>query len=157
MTEIKQILSIVDALQREGVDLIIIGGIAVILYGMPRTSEDIDIIIKMNEQNISLIRSALNKLYDDNEIKDITFEELSNYAVLRYISPNNDIIDLISNLGEAYDYNNIECNTVELEGIKFKVATPKALIQMKSITYKEKDKLDLLFLNELIKKINAPN
>lgn len=34
---------------------------------------------------------------------------------------------------------------IEQEGIKVKVATPKALINMKSSTYREKDKLDLIF------------
>ncbi|HPO63327.1 MAG TPA: hypothetical protein PK762_09650 [Candidatus Kapabacteria bacterium] len=45
---------------------------------------------------------------------------------------------------------------MELEGIKVKVATPKALVEMKSNTYREKDKLDLLFLKELLKR-NAGN
>ena len=155
MTEINNLLSVVEALQKEGVDFIIIGGIAVIIYGMPRVSEDIDIIIKMNEQNIRLIRSALSKLFEDNDIKEITFDELRNYAVLRYISPNNDIIDIISNLGETFKYSNIEYNIIDINGHQFKVATPKALIQMKSTTYREKDELDLLFLKQLIAKQNA--
>ncbi|NLO18334.1 MAG: hypothetical protein GX121_00395, partial [Ignavibacteria bacterium] len=82
--------------------------------------------------------------------------ELKNYAVIRYISPDNDIIDIVANLGEAFHYENIEFKEMEIEGIKVKVATPKALINMKSSTYREKDKLDLLFLKELIKK-NASN
>ena len=156
MSELSNILKIIEQLEKEQVDFIIIGGMAVILYGMPRTSEDLDILVKMKSENIQKIRNALSNIFSDSEIKEITFNELKNYAVIRYISPDNDIIDIVANLGEAFHYENIEFKEMEIEGIKVKVATPKALINMKSSTYREKDKLDLLFLKELIKK-NASN
>jgi len=156
MSELNNILKIIEQLEKEQVDFIIIGGMAVILYGMPRTSEDLDILIKMKNDNIQKIRKALANIFSDDEIKEITIDELKNYAVIRYISPENDIVDIVANLGEAFYYENIEFREMELEGIKVKVATPKSLIEMKSNTYREKDKLDLLFLKELLKR-NAGN
>ena len=152
MSEINHIDKIFKAFQNEGVDFIVIGGIAVILYGMPRVSEDLDLVVNMNNENIENIRKALNSLYNDDNIKEITFYELKNYSVLRYISPDDNIINLIANLGEAFDFNNIEFSIMEIEGKKIKIATPKALLTMKSLTFSEKDKLDILFLKELIKK-----
>ena len=152
MSEISDFYRILEAFQKENVDFIIIGGIAVILHGMPRASEDLDIIIKMETGNISRIRAALRKLFNDDDIKEITFEELHDYSVLRYVSPNDDMIDIISNLGEAFNYENVKYKIMEIEGNRFKVASIKSLIDMKSGTLREKDNLDLLYLNELKKK-----
>ncbi|MDT3740854.1 MAG: nucleotidyl transferase AbiEii/AbiGii toxin family protein [Candidatus Kapabacteria bacterium] len=150
MKRLEDFIKILEALRIEDVDFILIGGIAVIIHGFPRFSEDVDIVIKMNEDNIAKIRNALLKLYKDEDIKEITFDELSSYSVLRYISPNEDIIDIIGNLGESYNFNNIDFTEIEIEGKYYKVATPKVLIDMKSNTYREKDKTDLLFLKNLI-------
>jgi predicted nucleotidyltransferase len=152
MSDLNHIFSVLEALVSEGVDFIVIGGIAVILHGMPRVSEDLDLVIKMNPENIKKIRKALNSIFIDDEIREITFSELKSYSIIRYISPDDDVIDLIANLGEAFDFNNIEYLTLEIEGVKVKIATPKALINMKTNTNREKDTLDLLYLRELIKK-----
>jgi len=45
------------------------------------------------------------------------------------------MIDFISNLGEAFNYNNIEYKIMEIEGYKFKVASINSLIDMKSSTF----------------------
>jgi len=155
MSEINNIIKIAQSLLNEGVDFIIIGGIAVILHGMPRVSEDLDIIVKLNSDNIQRIRKSLTSLFNDEDIKEITLDEIENYSVLRYISPDNDILDVIGNLGEMYNFDNVEYNYIEINGHSFKVASPKALIQMKTNTYREKDKLDLLFLKQLTKNQDA--
>lgn len=155
MSEVKNILRIAEALLNEGVDFIIVGGIAVILYGMPRVSEDLDIIVKLNQENIEKIKNSLLKIFNDNDIKEISLEEIENYSVIRYVSPNNEILDIIGNLGEMFNFENIEYKLIEIDGNKFKVATPSTLIKMKSNTYREKDSLDLLFLKELMRHKNA--
>jgi hypothetical protein len=146
MNTISNFLTILESFQQEGVDFIIIGGVAVILHGMPRYSEDVDIIIRMNDENISKIRTALSKLYKDESIKEITIDEIKSYSVLRYVSPFNDIIDIVGNLGEAFNFENIEFQEMEVDNKIFKIASIKTLIDMKSNTYREKDMLDLLFL-----------
>ncbi len=152
MNDLNNILKILDSLQSEGADFIVIGGIAVILHGLPRVSEDLDIIINHGEENLSFIRKGLYKLYNDTDINEITINALENYSVIRYISPENDIIDIILTLGEAYDYKKIEYEIMDIYGKKIKVASVKSLIEMKSKTLREKDQLDLLFLKELFKK-----
>lgn len=151
MTELNKILHIIKTLQKEQVDFVVVGGIAVILYGMPRTSEDLDIILEMSQKNINLLRSALRKLFNDDDIKEITYEELEEYAVIRYVSPDDDVIDIIAKMGESFDYNSINFQDIDIDGIIFKIATPETLIQMKSDTYREKDTLDILYLKEYLK------
>lgn len=74
MKSAENFIGILDALRSEDVDFIIISGIAVILHGMPRFSEDVDIVIKMTENNICRIRKVLNLLYDDKDIKESTLK-----------------------------------------------------------------------------------
>jgi len=40
-----KLLQIADALEREKVEYILIGGFAVILYGLPRLTQDLDLFI----------------------------------------------------------------------------------------------------------------
>lgn len=47
------LLEVFKALENQNVDYILIGGVAVIFYGMERLTRDIDIFIKMNTDQLS--------------------------------------------------------------------------------------------------------
>lgn len=143
-----KVLKVIDSLNKHKVEYIIIGGYAVILHGFLRATEDIDIIVKMTESNITKLQTALNVIYNDNEINEITFEELNNYPVIRYGTADNFYIDIISRIGEAFSYDNIGIVSKEIESIQIKFASAASLYEMKKNTYREKDKLDILFLKE---------
>ena len=145
-------LNTLDALTREGVEYILIGDFAVILYGLPRTTQDIDIIIKPEKDNIERLKDALKKVYKDSSIDEITLDELKEYAVIRYGSQDGYFIDLIVKIGEGEDYNSLEFDTITVENKKIKIAKPESLIRLKSNTIRPEDKRDAMFLNELIKR-----
>ncbi len=156
MSELNNILKIIEQLEKEQVDFIIIDELALILNGMPRTCDCLSIIVNMTKNNINNLRNALMILFNSELINGISYNELKKYKIISYISPKKDVIDLFSSFEDTFSYDNTEYYEMELEGIKVKVATPKSLIEMKSKTNREKDKLDLLFLKELIKR-NAGN
>jgi hypothetical protein len=54
----------------------------------------------------------------------------------------------------GYEYKDITSliNYYEIEGVKIPFAGPELLYKLKKFTMREKDKLDLLFLEELLKK-----
>ena len=142
---------IIDGLNRHNVDYILIGGYAVILYGYKRFTGDIDLFIKNSDENLKNLRNALSDIYNDNYINEITSSELKKYCVLRYGTPDNFNIDIIENLGEM-SYNDIKFEVIELNNIKIRVATPDSLYKMKENTMRPIDKMDILFLKELINK-----
>lgn len=39
-------LEVIDTLEKEKVDYILVGGFAMVLYGMPRTTQDLDLFVK---------------------------------------------------------------------------------------------------------------
>ena len=82
-----KLLQIADALEREKVEYILIGGFAVILYGLPRLTQDLDLFINNTTDNVQRLRTALNQVFQDQSIEEITVKELDRYPVIRYGSP----------------------------------------------------------------------
>lgn len=143
--------SIIKELDKYKVEYILIGGYAVILHGLPRTTQDMDIILKMSVDNISAFQNALKSLYDDKDIEEINFKELNKYAVIRYGTPDNFYLDIMARIGEIADYDTIEHEVKVIDNQKIKVATAEALYKLKSNTVRPQDKSDAIFLKELIK------
>ena len=85
------------------------------------------------------------------DIEEITLEELGEYAVVRYGTPNDFFIDIMARIGEIADYDNIESEVVDYNGTSVVIATPEALFRLKCDTIRQKDKIDALFLQDLIR------
>jgi hypothetical protein len=147
-----KIPKIISFLNKHKVEYVIIGGYAIIIHGFLRATEDIDLVLKMTHENVSKFQKALLTIYNDNDINEINFSELSNYSVIRYGTPDNYYIDVISKIGELFNYDNISKEIKIIDGIEFITATAESLYEMKKNTYREKDKLDILFLKEKLGK-----
>ncbi len=148
-----EFLRVFKALNECDVDYILIGGVAMVIHGYERLTQDIDLFIKCDRSNIANLRDALNSIYNDKSIDEITFEDLRNYSVIRYGPSDEFCIDLLTCIGEAFSYDDIEQEVVEYDGVKIKIATPKSLYEMKKNTLREKDKTDAAFLSALIKNV----
>jgi len=148
---LEQALKIIESFNKHKVNYVIIGGYAVILHGFLRATEDIDIVLSMTQENVSNFQNALTSVYEDPEIKEISFLELQKYPVIRYGTPDNFYLDIISKIGELFSFENIEIVTKKINNTKIKFASVKSLYAMKKNTYREKDKIDVLFLKEKIK------
>lgn len=146
-----EFIKVFKAFDEQNVDYILIGGVAVILHGLERLTRDIDIFVRMVPQNIEKLRKALYCVYEDISIKEITLEELQNYPVIRYGTPDGFYIDVITRIGKAFSYEDLEYEFFEYQGIKIKLGTPETLYKLKKDTVRPKDKSDAIFLKELIK------
>ena len=149
MPKLNNILRILDSFNQHDVEYVLVGGAAVVLYGMPRMTEDIDVVVKMDKDNLQKLRKSLHELFDDDEIDEINHDELGKYAVIRYISPDQEMIDIIGNLGEKFDFDRVKYQTKAVSGVEIRIALPESLIEMKKNTYREKDKIDIMFLKRL--------
>jgi len=145
-------LQVFDALEREKVDYVLIGGFAVILHGFPRLTQDIDLFIKPDEENVKRVVRCLKSIFNDSSIDDIDLKMLKKYPVVRYGSPEGFFIDLIIAIGEAFQYDDTRYEVREIEGHHIRLATAETLYKMKKDTMRPVDKSDSLFLKELIDK-----
>jgi len=146
-----RLLNVIDALEAERVDYILIGGFAMVLHGLPRATQDIDIFVKPVLNNMERFTKALNSVFNDESIYEITLEELSKYSVIRYGTQEGFYIDVLIKIGDAFTYQDLEYDTIEFEGHKIKIATVETLYKLKKDTVRPIDKADALFLEELIR------
>ena len=58
----------------------------------------------------------------------------------------------MTRLGEAFSYGDLEYQILDFSGIKIRIATPKTLFLMKKDTVRPQDKMDAMFLHDLIEK-----
>ncbi len=149
--QFKNFICVLDALDKQKVEYILIGGVAVTLHGIERLTRDIDIFVKMNNKNIERLRKALHSIFEDESIEEITLEELQKYAVIRYGTPDDFYIDIMARLGEVAVYEDLEYEIISYQGIKIRIATLETLYNLKKDTVRHKDKFDAAYLKDLIK------
>ena len=147
-----KLLQIADALEREKVEYILIGGFAVILYGLPRLTQDLDLFINNKTDNVQRLKTALNQVFQDQSIEEITVEELDRYPVIRYGSPDGFTLDFVAKIGEMFTFADLSYEALDIEGHPIKVATPECLLRMKEGTLRPIDQNDAIFLREFIRR-----
>jgi predicted nucleotidyltransferase len=143
-------LEIIDALEREKVNYILVGGFAVVLYGLPRATQDLDIFIDLKKDNIEKLQKALFNVLKDKNVYEISFDELKEYAVIRFGSDEGFSIDILSMIGETFSYKDLEFKIINIEGHQIKIATVETLYKLKENTFRAIDKADLIFLKQLL-------
>ena len=147
-------LEILKALWQEKVEYILIGGFAVIIHGMPRVTQDLDIFVKMVPENINKLRKALKTVFNDIAIDEITQDDLNDYSVIRYGTPGGFYIDILGRIGEVATYNDLKYEIITVEGVPVRIASIETLFWLKKDTLRPEDKRDAFFLNSLIQEKN---
>jgi hypothetical protein len=142
--------AVIQAFESRKVDYVLIGGFAVILHGFPRLTRDMDVFIKLVPQNVDRMKEALAGVFKDDSAREITLEDLRSYSVIRYGAPSGFVVDVISNLGEAARFEDLESEIISVRGLSIRVATPETLFKLKKDTLRDKDKADAVFLRKLI-------
>ena len=128
------------------VDYVLIGGMAINLHGFAHNTEDIGLFVNPVEKNINNLRTAMINVFRDDEIKEITTDELNKYAVIRYGTQDDFYIDIIAKIGERFHFHDLSFEEKIIEGVKVRLADVKTLFRLKENTYREIDQLDIKFL-----------
>lgn len=140
----REILRVLSSLEKEGVEYVLIGGVAMNVLGIVRATEDLDFFIRPTEENVGRLRRALQAIYDDPQIEEISAAELmGDYPALRYYPPAGDLfLDILTRLGEFATYDDLQFQEVEVEGVRIRVATPRTLYWLKKGTVRPIDHAD---------------
>jgi len=139
-----------EAFEREGVQYVIFGGVALNFHGLARFTEDLDLFIAPLPENIERVKRALQSVFHDPEIEQIAATDLlGDYPAVQYIPPDGSFhIDLLTRLGSAFAFEDIAMIPVPFEGLLVPVATPLTLYRMKRDTVRLKDRADAQLLRE---------
>ncbi|MDX1583114.1 MAG: nucleotidyl transferase AbiEii/AbiGii toxin family protein [Thermoanaerobaculia bacterium] len=139
----EQLLAVLRALEEHGVSYAIIGGIALGLHGLARATADLDLFLRPDEENIERLKDALKAVFDDPNIDDISAKELSGlYPAVRYWPPAGFGFDLLTRLGEAFAFNDLEIEEKRFGNVTVPVVTPHTLWRMKKDTVRPIDRID---------------
>jgi len=143
-------LELLRAMRNEGVAFKVVGAVALAFQGLPRATEDLDVFVEPTHDNIARLRAALHAVFEDPSIDEITAEDLlGDYPAVQYVPPDPGFhVDILTRLGEAFTYDDIEAEQREVEGIEVPVATARMLHRMKRDTVRPKDRLDAALLRE---------
>jgi hypothetical protein len=139
-----QCLRVIASLNAHGVEYVVVGGVAMNLHGLVRGTEDLDFFVRADPGNVARLREALRAVWNDPHIDEITAEDLcGDYPAVRYGPPVGDLyLDILTRLGEAFRYEDLEVVEVEAEGVVCRVASPGTLHRMKCWTVRAQDRAD---------------
>jgi hypothetical protein len=135
---------VLTALEREGVRYVVFGAVAINLLGLARATEDLDLFIAPESENIERLKTALRSVFSDPSIDEISAEDLlGDYPAVQYNPPSGEFhLDILTRLGEAFRFQDLEAVRIELDGLLVSVASPRTLYRMKRDTVRLKDRGD---------------
>ncbi|NLG34650.1 MAG: hypothetical protein GX548_04775 [Lentisphaerae bacterium] len=140
------LLTVCALLNRHGARYLVVGGHALILHGLVRTTEDVDLLIEEDEDNFKRVISALSEL-EDHAAAELTPADLSENVVVKVA----DEIEVdISRRAWKLSYADAFPNalSVVIDGVDVPYLSLSDLIKTKE-TYRAKDRADLEQLQRL--------
>lgn len=143
-------MRVLSALEASKVDYVVIGGVALNFHGIVRATEDLDVFIAPEIDNVARLRAALHSIYDDPSIDEITASDLcGEYPAVRYVPPGDGPpMDILTRLGERFRFADLERERYDVDGQEVSVATPATLYRMKVATVRPLDHADAARLAE---------
>ena len=146
--EVEQILA---AFERERVEYVLIGSMAMAAQGLIRATRDVGFFVSPEPKNVDRLQRALKSVFeDDANIDEITAADLGGeYPAIEYTPPHGRYsLDILSRLGEEWRFDDLESEVLVVDGVSIRVATPAQLYRMKKGTVRPQDRLDAEAIRE---------
>jgi predicted nucleotidyltransferase len=137
------------ALVRSGVDFAVVGGVAISLNGFVRATEDVDIIVNPAPENLVKLIECL-KSWGEGWARELKNEDFAIEAgAVRLIE--DFILDMFVLLREqSLDDFRPRLRHLETGGVRIPYLAPEDLIFLKQDSWRDKDKLDVKAMQEII-------
>jgi hypothetical protein len=141
---------VLAALESEDVRYVVFGAAALNLHGLARFTEDLDLFVAADRDNIERLKRALRAVFDDPHIDEISADDLlGEYPAIQYVPPDGSFhIDVLARLGEAWRYEDLDVVRMPFEELTVSVASPLTLYRMKRATIRLKDRADAELLRQ---------
>ncbi len=144
--------SLLDALQRNGVNYILVGGHAVRLHGFNRATEDVDLVVPFDVENGERLIRSLEFLESAKELQAWWFSKEANADEIQNIRVADElVIDILfSANGETYESLQPFIRKVEINGVTIPTLDVDGLLKTKT-SQREKDAIDRQYLLKIKK------
>ncbi len=134
------------------VNFVLVGGLAVTLQGYVRFTEDVDMLVESDPDNIARLLGALED-YGEGFARELSLEDFTDEeGAIRIVEEVEQCqLDVFTRMsGRTYQDVAKDSDTFHLDGREILFASKAALIAWKEKSVREKDRLDALALRELI-------
>lgn len=128
----------------EGARYLVIGGFALILHGLVRTTKDIALLVDPSPENVKKVKQALASL-PDNAAALVADDDVANYRVVRVADEF--VVDLMAEAC-GLSFKDVAVEGIELhtvDGVAIPIASKETLIRTKA-TSRDSDRSDVGFL-----------
>ena len=148
MPEVEQypLLRVCSLLNAERAKYLVIGGRAVILHGLVRTTEDVDILVEESEDNFKRVIAGLSRM-EGHYAAELTPQDFIDNVV---VSIGDEVHVDVSTRAWKITYAEAAATALEttIDGVRIPYLGWETLLASKQ-TYREKDQMDLLQLRQL--------
>lgn len=158
----KSIPDILRALTDKGVQFVLVGGFAVQLHGFVRATLDLDLVLAMDDANLTLfidvakhfglapiIPVSIDSLKNAKQIDQWHKEKGMLAFALREPQVSGSVIDVLVRPEVTFNALQVEAATVDLFGRSVKIASIEHLLFMKRIANRPKDRIDIEALEKI--------
>ena len=154
---LKQLL---ERLLQHDIDFVLVGGFACVVHGSPLVTQDIDICLAINEEQIGKLRTALRDLNPRHRMNPsykpsfLEYPESLDGINNIYLETDLGVLDILSELRPVGSFETIKKNaiSISLYGHTCRVASIEDLIRIKETMGRPKDKEALLYLRKFLEK-----
>lgn len=153
---------VLRALNKKKVKYLIVGGLALNLYGVPRTTADLDLMIELRNENLKKISDALGeagfkpkapiKIEEFSDVKNLEkWSREKNMEAFAFWSPKKpyEEVDILIRNPVDFEEADKAKKIIEAKDIKIPVISLKHLIKLKEISGRELDKSDIDALKKI--------
>jgi hypothetical protein len=131
------------ALAEHQVEYAVFGGVALGLHGLARSTMDLDLFIPPDRANVERLKDALRSVFPDPSVGEISADDLcGEYPAVRYVPPEGFGFDIVTRLGEAFQFEDLEVEEKVYGDVKVRVVTPITLWRLKKDTVRPVDRMD---------------
>ena len=148
--EFDDLLRVLASFHEHKVEYVLVGAAALSTHNIVRATDDVDVFVRPDETNIGRLKAALRSVFADPEIGKVTANDLlGEYPAVQYVTPDGQFqLDIMTRLGEAFSWEDLDFEVVNVRSIPVRVATARTLYRMKRDTARPKARLDALMLRE---------
>ena len=137
------------AIARADVDFAVVGGVAIAMNGFVRATEDVDIIVAKNPANLEKLLNCL-KQWGEGWARELKLEDFAMEAgAVRLIE--DFILDMFVFMREkSLDDFRPRLRYFETQDVRIPYLSPTDLIFLKDGSWRDKDKLDVAAMKEIV-------
>jgi uncharacterized nucleotidyltransferase DUF6036 len=144
-----QFEKLLAALVTDDVDFATVGGLAVTMNGYVRATEDADIIVSDSPENLRKLLQSLEKWGEgfarELKVEDFVFQEGSIRVIEDFI------LDIFTRMrGKSLDDFRPQLRYLKTGVVRIPYLSPGDLIFLKQDSWRDKDKLDVLAMREIL-------